>query len=73
MIMCVPLIVRGKPIGALEVLNKHKGSFDKDDQELLVSMAASLGIALKNADLYQEAQERAHHTEIVGQNPTHLG
>ena len=65
MIMCVPLIVRGKPIGALEVLNKHKGSFDKDDQELLVSMAASLGIALKNADLYQEAQERAHHTEII--------
>jgi signal transduction histidine kinase/putative methionine-R-sulfoxide reductase with GAF domain len=67
MILCVPLIVRGKPIGVLEVINKYKGSFDKDDQELLVSMAASLGIALKNVDLYQEAQERAHHTEIINQ------
>jgi signal transduction histidine kinase/transcriptional regulator with GAF, ATPase, and Fis domain len=65
MVLCVPLIIRGKPIGALEVLNKYKGSFDEDDQELLVSMAASLGIALKNADLYQEAQERARRTEII--------
>jgi PAS domain S-box-containing protein len=65
MILCVPLIVQGRPIGVLEVLNKYKGSFDEDDQELLVSMAAALGIALKNADLYMEAQERVHHTEII--------
>ncbi|MBN1995317.1 MAG: GAF domain-containing protein [Anaerolineae bacterium] len=66
-VLCVPLIVHGKPIGALEVINKRRGSFNKDDQELLISMAASLGIALKNADLYQEAQARARRTEMINQ------
>jgi GAF domain-containing protein len=66
-VLCVPLLVRGKPIGALEVINKRCGPFDPDDQELLVSMAAALGIALKNVDLYQEAQEHARRTQIINQ------
>jgi PAS domain S-box-containing protein len=64
-LLCVPLVVQGEPIGALEVLNKQRGNFNEDDQELLVSMSASLAIALKNADLYQEAQERIQRTEII--------
>jgi PAS domain S-box-containing protein len=66
-VLCVPLVVHGKPIGALEVINKRTGLFDPDDLELLVSMAASLGIALENASLYDEAQERAYHKEMINQ------
>ena len=66
-ILCVPLIVQGKPIGVLELLNKRSGLFDEDDQELLVSMAAVLGVALNNAMLYEESQERVHIKEIISQ------
>ena len=67
MVLCVPLIVQGKPIGALEVLNKQTGYFDADDQELLASLAASLTIALNNAFLYEATQQRAKQTEIINQ------
>ena len=64
-VLCAPLIVQGRPIGALEVINKRQGYFTLDDQELLVSMCASLAIALQNAGLYQEAQERVQRTAII--------
>lgn len=70
MLLCAPLIVQGKPIGALEVLNKRSGPFNQTDQNLLVSMAASLGIALKNAMLYDTAQARAHKNEVINQVTT---
>jgi PAS domain S-box-containing protein len=66
-ILCTPLVVHGKTIGAIEVINKRHGFFDADDMELLVSMAASLGVAVENASLYEQAQERAFHKEIISQ------
>ncbi|NJN93578.1 MAG: GAF domain-containing protein [Anaerolineales bacterium] len=66
-VLCVPLIVQGKAIGAVEVINKRSGPFDNDDLELLVSMAASVGIALENASLYDDAQERAYYKEMINQ------
>ena len=69
-VLCVPLTVHGKAIGALEVLNKTTGEFDEADQELLVSMSSSLGIALENANLYQAMQERAKRSEMISQITT---
>ncbi len=66
-VLCAPLVVQGKPTGALEVLNKRTGPFDDDDQELLVSMTAALGIALQNARLYEAAQERAYINEVINE------
>ena len=66
-VLCVPLVVKGKAMGVVEVINKRSGPFDNDDMELLVSMAASVGIALENASLYDDAQERAYHKEIINQ------
>ena len=63
--LCAPLIVHGQPIGAIEVINKRHGYFTADDQELLTSMCASLAIALHNAGLYEEAQQRAQRTAII--------
>lgn len=64
-VLCAPLIVQGRPIGALELVNKRQGYFTLDDQELLTSIGASLSIALHNATLYQAAQERAQRTAII--------
>jgi GAF domain-containing protein len=65
-VMCAPLVVQGYPIGALEVINKRQGYFTGDDQDLLISMCASLAIALQNASLYEEAQKRAQRASIIG-------
>ena len=62
-ILCVPLIVRGQPIGAIEVLNKIGGQFTNEDLELLSSIAASVGVAIENAALYQAEQAHAEELE----------
>lgn len=66
-VLCTPLIVQGRPIGVLEVINKRSGPFSEADQDLLVSMTASLGIALQNALLYEEAQEQARINNVINQ------
>jgi signal transduction histidine kinase len=49
-----PLIVKGEPIGVVQVLNKARGNlFDEDDLGLLTSFAAQSAIAIENKRLYQ--------------------
>ena len=61
--LCTPLIVHGSPIGVLEVINKRQGQFNLDDLHLLISMTASLAIALKNSILFQQLQKQMTHME----------
>ena len=65
-VLCAPLIVQGSPTGVLEVINKRQGYFTQDDQDLLVSMCASIAIALQNANLYEETHRRAQRTATIG-------
>ncbi|MBW2029291.1 MAG: GAF domain-containing protein [Deltaproteobacteria bacterium] len=61
--ICVPLLLRGKPIGALQVLNKKsKRPFNQADLELLNSMSQQISIAMENARLYQRLQEKYTNT-----------
>ena len=53
-IICVPLIVQRKTIGAIEVLNKLDGSdFTEQDLEALVPVASTAAMAIENARLHQ--------------------
>ncbi|MBE9542747.1 MAG: GAF domain-containing protein, partial [Proteobacteria bacterium] len=57
-LMCVPLTIRGKTIGAIQVINKKNGSpFTKEDSELLTALAQQIAVALDNAKLYQRLEE----------------
>lgn len=56
-ILCVPLRTKGRTIGAIEVMNKRQGGFNKEDQALLQSLAVSAATAIENAQLY-EGQSR---------------
>ncbi len=57
--ICVPLILRGKTIGALQVLNKKSGDlFTKIDVELLTSMSQQIAVAMENAKLYRRLEKR---------------
>ncbi len=56
-IAAVPLKIKGRVIGILEVLNKYSGAgFDEEDIRLMTSIAAQAAIALENARLYQEVR-----------------
>ncbi len=57
-IAAVPLEIRGRTIGVLEVLNKlDAAGFDTEDLSMLQSIAAQAAIAIDNARLYQSLLE----------------
>jgi two-component system NtrC family sensor kinase len=62
-ILCVPLRVKDRIIGAIEVINKLDGQFDRNDLWLLNYMAGSVAIALENARLYTELSDFARELE----------
>jgi signal transduction histidine kinase len=61
--ICVPLIVRNRPVGAIEVINKKSGEgFARTDLELLLSMSQFVAIAMENAQLYRQMSDQFHST-----------
>ena len=62
-ILCVPLRIRDQVIGAIEVLNRLDGSFTEQDLGLLQAMAASVAVAVDNANLYSELADFAKEVE----------
>jgi GAF domain-containing protein len=68
-LLCVPLMLKGKVIGVIEVLNKWDGSgFDERDLETLkeVAKTAAKAIELKQIDETLRASEERYF-ELVGQ------
>ena len=58
-IMCAPLRVKEKVLGAIYVDNRlHAGIFTPADLELLIAIAASAATAIENARLYQVAVDK---------------
>ena len=57
-LICVPLTIREKTIGALQVINKTNGEpFTEEDLDLLTALAQQIAVALDNAKLYQRLEE----------------
>ncbi len=57
-IMCVPMVVRDRTIGVIEVINKkNSGVFNPNDLALLLTLAAQSAIAIENAQLYSDLRE----------------
>jgi signal transduction histidine kinase len=62
-IICVPLLLRDRPVGALQVMNKrNQEPFRQADLELLNSMAQLIAVAMENAKLYQRLEEKFEMT-----------
>jgi signal transduction histidine kinase len=59
-ILCVPLHIQGEAIGVLYLENRFRtGQFQTDDLSLVTAIADQAAIALHNAQLHQEAVDRA--------------
>jgi PAS domain S-box-containing protein len=57
--MALPLTVRGRVIGALDVQSVEEAAFSAEDVAILQTMADQLAIAIENARLYEEERRRA--------------
>ncbi|MGH2538159.1 MAG: ATP-binding protein [Candidatus Promineifilaceae bacterium] len=51
-LLCVPLIIEGRVIGVLEVLNKQHSRFDENDARLVQAISGPLAVAIENAKLH---------------------
>jgi signal transduction histidine kinase len=54
----VPVRVRGEVFGTLYLADQSSGAFSEQDQELLGGLAATAGIAIDNARLFDETKRR---------------
>jgi PAS domain S-box-containing protein len=64
----VPICVRKQTIGLISVQStQHEGRFSEDDVRLLSTIAASVGGAICNAQLYQETQRRAREMAALAE------
>ena len=58
-ILCMPVRDKNKKIIAvLQILNKKKGCFTKEDELFISVFSDYIALAIQNAQLYQEALER---------------
>lgn len=55
-LICAPMTANGESFGAIEVVNKRTGTFDRGDQELLASLANSIGTGIYHTRLIQQLQ-----------------
>ena len=63
--MTLPLRVRGEVIGALDVQSTEEAAFTGEDTAVLQTMADQLAVAIENARLFQETQERLHELDAL--------
>jgi len=62
----VPVMARGRVYGNLYLTEKEGGQdFDADDERALVLLAAQAGVAIENAQLYEETNDRAQRLEAI--------
>ncbi len=52
----MPLMAKGRVVGAMNLGNRSRRTFSKEDLEVLASIGGQIGVAIENARLYQEAK-----------------
>lgn len=57
--LALPLFIKGRVVGALDVQSNNPNAFTPDDISALTTLAAQISVAIENANLYEEAQAQA--------------
>ncbi|MBC8161046.1 MAG: GAF domain-containing protein [Roseiflexaceae bacterium] len=64
-ILCVPMLAKGRVIGAIELLNKLNGDFTERDARRLIRMAAFIGVAIENARLFKQVTDGRDRLQAI--------
>lgn len=59
--MALPLIIKGRVVGALDVQSNQPNAFNEEDVRALTTLAAQISVAIDNATLYKTAQQQAEN------------
>ncbi|MCD6291134.1 MAG: GAF domain-containing sensor histidine kinase [Anaerolineae bacterium] len=71
-VLCVPLQVKGRIIGVLEVLNKRQPEgFNQQDMEWLSTLGVQAAIAIENARLYEDLRREQERIIRVQEQERH--
>jgi signal transduction histidine kinase/DNA-binding response OmpR family regulator len=63
--MALPLVLKGRVIGALDVQSNQINAFTREDIAALTTLAAQISVAIDNANLYQAAQDQADRMGLL--------
>ncbi len=67
--IAVPLYVKDKIVGVIEVINKANGnSFDERDMETLITMAGEIAVAVDNARMAEDLKRSNEQIEVYSLN-----
>ncbi|MFM9940476.1 MAG: GAF domain-containing protein [Hyphomicrobiaceae bacterium] len=67
-VLSMPLIHQDKVIGALVVRRSHHGPFTPETQKLLEAFATQSAIAINNARLFKEVEEKGEQLRLASQH-----
>ncbi len=63
--IAVPLTIKGRVIGALDVQSNLPNAFNEEDVNLLTTLASQVSVAIENANLYASAQVQAGRMQFL--------
>jgi adenylate cyclase len=68
-VLCIPVLNRkAEIIGVIQTINKRKGRFDQEDEQLLRALSSQIAVSLENAQLYEQAVSTKNYLESVQQS-----
>jgi sigma-B regulation protein RsbU (phosphoserine phosphatase) len=65
--LAVPLIVKNKVIGVIDIQSEHPGFFTHEHRRLLELTASRMGVAIENARLYTRVSRQAQTLTVLGE------
>jgi PAS domain S-box-containing protein len=63
--LCVPLIARGRVIGAINLESIEPNAYTEEDENLISALANSAAIAIENAQLYETESKSREKAELL--------
>jgi two-component system, NtrC family, sensor histidine kinase KinB len=71
--VCVPLVARGRMVGALTIVHSVPGSFGADQLQLAAAIADQASIAVLDARLYSESSRQARIMTALAEGAASFG
>jgi len=65
--LAVPLLVKGKCIGVLDIQNRELDYFTRDQQNILTLLASRLAVAIENARLFERTRRQAETLLVLNE------
>ena len=63
--MALPLAIKGRVVGALDVQSNFPNAFKEEDVSVLSTLAAQISVAIENARLFEQSEHRANDMTLL--------